>query len=78
MASWNGDYGNLVVLEHGFGIVTRYGHLSRFAVMAGQQVSRGDVIGFVGSTGRSTGSHLHYEIWVNGKLINPMRLLADR
>ena len=78
MASWNGNYGNLVVLEHGYGIVTKYGHLSRFGVMAGQQVNRGDVIGFVGSTGRSTSPHLHYEIWVNGKLTNPMRLLASR
>ena len=78
MASWNGSYGNMVVLEHGYGIVTKYGHLSRFGVMNGQQVNRGDVIGFVGSTGRSTSSHLHYEIWVNGKLTNPMRLLASR
>ncbi len=48
MAGWNGSYGNMVVLDHGFGIVTKYGHLSRFAVMNGQQVNRGDVIGFVG------------------------------
>jgi murein DD-endopeptidase MepM/ murein hydrolase activator NlpD len=78
MAGWNGAYGNMVVIDHGFGIVTKYGHLSRFAVMNGQQVNRGDTIGFVGSTGRSTSSHLHYEIWVNGKLTNPMRLLASR
>ena len=74
----NGNYGNLVVIDHGYGIVTKYGHLSRFAVMNGQQVNRGDVIGFVGSTGRSTSPHLHYEIWVNGKLTNPMQLLAPR
>jgi murein DD-endopeptidase MepM/ murein hydrolase activator NlpD len=54
MAGWNGSYGNMVVLDHGYGIITKYGHLSRFAVMNRQQVSRGDVIGFVGSTGRST------------------------
>ncbi len=78
MASWNGSYGNMVVIDHGFGIVTKYGHLSRFGVVNGQQVNRGDVIGFVGSTGRSTSSHLHYEIWVNGKLTNPMRLLASQ
>jgi murein DD-endopeptidase MepM/ murein hydrolase activator NlpD len=78
MSGWNGAYGNMVVIDHGFGIVTKYGHLSRFAVMNGQQVNRGDVIGYVGSTGRSTSSHLHYEIWVNGKLTNPMRLLASR
>lgn len=78
MAGWNGSYGNMVVIDHGYGIVTKYGHLSRFAVMNGQQVSRGDVIGFVGSTGRSTSSHLHYEVWANDKLTNPMRLLSSR
>ena len=71
----NGSYGNMVTLDHGYGIVTKYGHLSRFAVMGGQRVKRGDVIGYVGSTGRSTGSHLHYEIWMNGRLTNPMALL---
>ncbi|HEX5475625.1 MAG TPA: M23 family metallopeptidase [Vicinamibacterales bacterium] len=73
----NGSYGNMVVLDHGFGIVTRYGHLSRIAVSPGQHVSRGEVVGYVGSTGRSTGPHLHYEIWMNGRLTNPMRLLAN-
>ncbi len=72
----NGSYGNMVVLDHHFGIVTRYGHLSRIAVTAGQDVSRGEVIGYVGSTGRSTAAHLHYEIWMNGRLTNPMTLLA--
>ena len=72
----NGNYGNFIEIEHGFGITTRYGHLSRFAVAAGQQVRRGDVIGYVGSTGRSTSPHLHYEIWMNGRLTNPMKLLA--
>jgi murein DD-endopeptidase MepM/ murein hydrolase activator NlpD len=72
----SGNYGNLVVLDHGYGIVTKFGHLSRFAVTNGQQVNRGDTIGYVGSTGRSTSPHLHYEIWVNGTLTNPMRLLA--
>jgi len=75
-ASPNGAYGNMVVLDHGYGIVTKYGHLSRFTVAGGQRVKRGDVIGYVGSTGRSTGSHLHYEIWMNGRLTNPMTLLA--
>jgi len=73
-----GNYGNLVVLDHGFGIITKYGHLSRFAVMNGQEVRRGDVIGYVGSTGRSTSPHLHYEIWTNDRLINPLRLLGPR
>ena len=77
-AGASGNYGNLLVLDHGFGIVTRYGHLSRFAVSPGQQVKRGDVIAFVGTTGRSTSPHLHYEILMNGQLTNPLRLLAQR
>ena len=76
-ASYTGDYGNLIVLSHGFGLSTRYGHLSGFAVMSGQQVKRGDVIGYVGSTGRSTGSHLHYEILANGTPMNPLQLLTE-
>jgi murein DD-endopeptidase MepM/ murein hydrolase activator NlpD len=76
LAGPNGAYGNMVALDHGFGIVTKYGHLSRIAVMSDQHVKRGDVIGYVGSTGRSTGSHLHYEVWMNGRLANPMTLLA--
>jgi murein DD-endopeptidase MepM/ murein hydrolase activator NlpD len=76
-ASYTGDYGNLIVLRHDFGLTTRYGHLSRFNVKPGASVHRGDVIGFVGSTGRSTGSHLHYEILAGGKLINPLQLLTQ-
>jgi murein DD-endopeptidase MepM/ murein hydrolase activator NlpD len=72
-----GEYGNLIVLSHAFGLSTRYGHLSRFNVGVGQAIRRGDVIGYVGSTGRSTGSHLHYEILVNGRLINPLQLLTQ-
>ena len=75
-ASYSGDYGNLLVLRHDFGLMTRYGHLSAFNVVPGAAVHRGDVIGFVGSTGRATGSHLHYEILANGKLINPLQLLT--
>jgi murein DD-endopeptidase MepM/ murein hydrolase activator NlpD len=78
LAALSGAYGNLVVLDHGFGILTKYGHLSRFAVVNGEQVQRGAVIGYVGSTGRSTSPHLHYEIWVNGRLTNPLRLLGPR
>lgn len=76
-ASYTGDYGNLVVLRHAFGLTTRYGHLSKFVVRSGQGVKRGDVIGYVGATGRATGSHLHYEIVANGKLINPLQLLTQ-
>ena len=75
-AGQSGDYGNLVELQHNFGLSTRYGHLSTFAVGPGTVVKRGDVIGVVGSTGRSTGTHLHYEILANGKLINPLQLLT--
>ncbi len=74
--SFQGEYGNLIVVAHDFGITTRYGHLSAFNVKPGQTVHRGDVIGYVGSTGRSTGSHLHYEILANGKLLNPLQLLT--
>ena len=76
-ATYTGDYGNLVVLHHGFGLSTRYGHMSGFNVKPGDTVKRGTVIGYVGSTGRATGSHLHYEILVNGKLINPLQLLTQ-
>ena len=74
-AEWNGSYGNFLVLDHGFGIKTRYGHLSGFAVKAGATVQRGDVVGYVGATGRATGPHLHFEILANGQLIDPLRLL---
>lgn len=76
-ATYTGDYGNLLVIEHNFGLTTRYGHLSGFNVKPGAAVRRGDVVGFVGSTGRSTGAHLHYEILVNNKLINPLQLLTQ-
>jgi len=75
-ASYTGDYGNLIVVRHGFGLSTRYGHLSKFAVKPGQEVKRGSVIGYVGSTGRSTGAHVHYEILANGQLLNPLKLLT--
>jgi murein DD-endopeptidase MepM/ murein hydrolase activator NlpD len=72
-----GAYGNTIIVDHGFGIVTRYGHLSGFNVKPGQQVRRGDVIGFVGSTGRSTGPHLHYEVWVRDQAQNPIHYILD-
>jgi murein DD-endopeptidase MepM/ murein hydrolase activator NlpD len=76
-AAYTGDYGNLVQINHAFGLATRYGHLSAFNVKPGQKVSRGDVIGYVGATGRATGAHVHYEILANGKLINPLQLLTQ-
>lgn len=71
-AGRQGGYGNLVIVEHDFGIETYYAHLHRISVSTGQRVSRGDTIGGMGTTGRSTGVHLHYEIRVNGTPINPM------
>jgi len=78
MASWNGGYGNVIFLDHGFGYVTVYAHLSRISVRVGQIVEKGQVIGLVGSTGRSTGPHLHYEVRVGGATVNPMRFLEAR
>ena len=68
-------YGNLVVVKHDGGITTRFGHLSRFEVQAGDRLEKGDVIGYVGSSGRSTGSHLHYEVRLNDRPINPRNYL---
>jgi murein DD-endopeptidase MepM/ murein hydrolase activator NlpD len=70
-------YGRLVVVDHGFGMTTYYGHLSSFNVLAGQQVRRGDTIGNVGVSGRSTGPHVHYEVRINGAPVNPMRYLRQ-
>lgn len=73
-----GAYGNLVVIDHGFGLVTRYAHLHRFNVKVNDRVARGAVIGFAGSTGRATGDHVHYEILANGRMLNPLRFLTAR
>jgi len=77
-AERHGTYGNLIVIDHGYGLETRYGHLQSFTVGKGEQVKRGDVIGRVGSTGRATGNHLHYEVLANGTLLNPLRLLTNQ
>ena len=71
------SYGKLVTLEHKFGISTRYGHLDRYTVERGQKVKRGDILGYVGSTGRATGPHLHYEVRLNGRPLNPLRFFRD-
>lgn len=70
-------YGKLVSIEHKFGLVTRYGHLDRYTVKAGQRVKKGDIIGYVGSTGRATGSHLHYEVRLRNQPLNPLRFFKD-
>lgn len=72
---WDGGYGKTVVISHGGGVVTKYAHLSKIDVEVGQEVDRGDLIGLVGNTGRSTGSHLHFEVIVGGSFQNPMRYL---
>ncbi len=77
-AQRSGAYGNMIVIEHGFGISTRYAHLDTFRVKAGDAVRRGDVVGYAGSTGRSTGSHLHYEVLVYGRHLNPLQFLLNR
>jgi murein DD-endopeptidase MepM/ murein hydrolase activator NlpD len=76
-ASAAGNYGNLVVLDHGYGLETRYGHLSAFKVKLGETIKRGDLLGLVGSTGRATSSHLHYEVRANGRILNPLQLLLN-
>lgn len=71
------SYGNYVAIEHGASVQTRYAHMSRIAVAAGARVKKGDIIGYVGSTGRSTGPHLHYEVRVNGESVNPMLYMGS-
>lgn len=69
--------GKMIVIDHGFGFVTRYGHLSQIDVKRGEHVARGQVIGKMGSTGYSTGPHLHYEVWRNGKVLNPQEYILN-
>jgi murein DD-endopeptidase MepM/ murein hydrolase activator NlpD len=77
-AGWNnGGYGNMVELDHGRGIVTRYGHMSAVLVQAGEHVTRGEQIGRMGSTGRSTGNHLHYEVRIDGHPVNPIPFMKS-
>ncbi len=75
IAGWDGGYGNLVEIDHGNGLATRYGHLSQIDVQVGEDVRVGQTIGLIGSTGRSTGPHLHYETRVDGEPVNPQKFL---
>ena len=75
MAGWNGGYGQFVKIRHGNGYESAYGHMCGIAVSAGQQVRKGEIIGFVGSTGYSTGPHLHFEVFVDGENIDPLYML---
>src|SRR6185436_17696139 len=74
-AGWMGGYGNLVVIDHGNGLATAYGHQSSIAVGSGTYVSQGQTIGYVGSTGHSTGPHVHFEVRVNGSPVDPLGYL---
>ena len=76
-SEWANGYGNVIYISHGYGYSTRYGHLSSFAVRPGGRVKRGDVIGYVGSTGRSTGPHLHYEVRLNNNQVNPLEYILN-
>jgi murein DD-endopeptidase MepM/ murein hydrolase activator NlpD len=75
IAGWEGGYGRMVEIDHGNGLATRFGHLSKIDVKVGQKVTIGQIVGRVGSTGRSTGPHLHYETRINGKSVNPQKFL---
>ncbi|MDD5687957.1 MAG: M23 family metallopeptidase [Elusimicrobia bacterium] len=77
LADWQPGYGKLVVIEHGWGYMTRYGHCSKILVKRGQEVKKGQTIALIGSTGSATAPHLHYEIWKNGLATNPQRYLTE-
>ena len=74
-SGWYGGYGNYILIDHGGGMATGYGHLSQMFVSAGQQIQKGQAIGAVGSTGASTGPHLHFEVRINGKPVDPAAYL---
>jgi murein DD-endopeptidase MepM/ murein hydrolase activator NlpD len=76
-AEWANGYGNVIYISHGYGYSTRYGHLSSYAAKPGQHVKRGDIIAYVGSTGRSTGPHLHYEVRLNNNPVNPLEYILN-
>jgi murein DD-endopeptidase MepM/ murein hydrolase activator NlpD len=76
VAGWSGGYGKMVEVDHGNGFATRYGHMSEIDVKVGQQVKTGQSLGKVGTTGRSTGPHLHYETRIDGEAVDPQRFLS--
>jgi len=76
-AGWENGYGRVVVIEHGYGFSTRYGHCSSVDVKVGDEVKRGQIISYVGSSGRSTGSHLHYEVRIHGIPVDPEKYLPE-
>jgi len=74
-AGWSGGYGKMVEIDHGNGLATRYGHLSQIDLYVGDKVRIGDIVGRLGSTGRSTGPHLHYETRIDGEAVDPQKFL---
>jgi murein DD-endopeptidase MepM/ murein hydrolase activator NlpD len=78
LAGTQNGYGNVVVIDHGHGLTTRYAHLSEIDATLGQELRRGELVGLVGSTGRSTGPHLHYEVRINDVAVNPGHYLPQR
>ncbi len=78
LAKWEGGYGRLVILNHGFGYRTFYGHNSVLAVKSGERIRRGQIIAYMGSSGSSTGTHSHYEVWENGQSVNPWIYMSVR
>jgi hypothetical protein len=78
LATWAGGYGKILVIDHGYGYFTRYGHNRKILVKRGDPVSRGQTIALMGSTGRSTGPHCHYEVWSRGHSVNPRKLMKRR
>lgn len=76
-AGWSGGYGNMIEIDHGNGLTTRYGHLSKVEIEVGDTITRGQEIGLIGSTGRSTGPHLHYEMRLNDRPVNPRHFLPQ-
>lgn len=77
-SGWSHGYGRMILIDHGYGLTTLYGHTSKSLVKTGERISRGQVIAYMGTTGRSTGAHLHYEVWRHGKPVNPMAFLTVR
>ncbi|OGR85463.1 MAG: hypothetical protein A3J74_09945 [Elusimicrobia bacterium RIFCSPHIGHO2_02_FULL_57_9] len=77
-ASWSHGYGQMILVDHGYGLSTLYGHTSKLLVKTGERVRRGQMLAYMGTTGRSTGAHLHYEVWRQGKPVNPMIYLKVR
>jgi murein DD-endopeptidase MepM/ murein hydrolase activator NlpD len=72
-----GNMGRMITIDHGYGFVTRYGHLSKYMVNRGQRIKRGEIIGYMGNSGKTTGPHLHYEVWRNGQAKNPMNFILN-